>query len=182
MPKGRPKRTDPGLSCPKCGRSNSVKDGFQRDIQRWRCTWVSDKGRLCKHRFQENGYRNLAEKDRAFSEFHRINKAKENGLKPDLTFQDMAVSRGHSRRTIGRWFKEWEMLKKKEERLYKKALISASKEKFTLEINSLFLQALIPPEVLVEAVAPLDRRSFVNLYWSYLKPRAYRASESYASA
>jgi|GEM_PF-6337425 len=177
MPKGRPKSAKPGIRCPQCGRDKTVKDGKQRNIQRWRCTWVPDEGEPCEHRFQENGYRNPAEKERAFSEFHRISSAKESGLKSDLKFQDMAANRGLSRRTIGRWYKEWELLKSEEEKRYKKALIDVSKEKFLLEMRMLFAQAVLDLETLIVAISTQDRKSFIETSWSKLKYGAYRASD-----
>lgn len=186
MPKGRPKRKEPGVLCPKCGRTETIRDGMQRGVQRWRCKWVSNMGEPCEHRFQEKGFRSCHDKEAAFSYFHRIKSYQDRGEKPDLRLLDIAKRSqprrdcqqpSLSRRTVSRWYNEkWQALIEEEERQYKHWCFQATAEEILKAILS------IPDFQDFEATQSIStpntkaRAAFIEEHWPRLKHRAYQES------
>lgn len=169
MPGGRPKRAS-GLACPKCGLDQTVKDGFQRFIQRWRCRTT-----YCLNRFQEEGSRRYGDQAIAFSDFHRIENSIQNGTKPDLRIFEIAERSGLNRRTVNKWRKEkWRPLVKREEWIFMRKFLKAPAQDLHHYLNR--------RGIVTESKESLNRSTRKNILsenWKALRKDAYAHSNPY---
>lgn len=182
MKKGRPKRVEDGARCPKCGRTETIKAGKQNATQRWKCQFHHPNREKCVKKFSE-GKNEYFEKAYIFSSFHRMHFWKDQNL-DSLTLTDISLHNGLSRPTVRALYKEWKVLVKQEEKVYKEKLLSdpvffLRELDITLrQVDMSFTDILVQmvtdhPETIQESGSEL-RFLLIKYLWPELRWNAYR--------